>query len=89
MEAAQIGCALIFGPDMSNFRDIAAQLTAEGAATWVTDADGLAGAVRKLLAEGPERTAMIDAGHRVIGRHKDSLDQTLTHLVPFLERALS
>ena len=43
LEAARLGCAVLFGPRMSNFTDIAARLSDSGGAQVVADADALGG----------------------------------------------
>ena len=84
-EPAQLGCALLWGPDMSNFRDMTAELLAAGAAEMVPDAAGLARALSDLLANPQKRRTMGDAGRNTVARHATALDDTLQHVAPYLE----
>ena len=54
-EPARIGAAILFGPAMENFPDMAPSMVAAGAAIQVNDADGLTSRLGDLLAD-PERT---------------------------------
>lgn len=58
VEAAALGKPLLFGPEMSNFRDIARRLNKDGAARVVANGDELTNAVRELLRDPEERAAM-------------------------------
>jgi 3-deoxy-D-manno-octulosonic-acid transferase len=87
VEPAQSGCALIFGPDMSNFRDLASELLDCGAALQVTDASTLGVAVSRLLDDTAARTAMIDASRKLMARHRECAAETLTHLKPYLAQS--
>ena len=84
-EPAQLGCALLWGPDMSNFRDMTAELLAAGAAATVADAPALAQSLRDLLQNPQKRRAMGDAGRSAVARHAAALDDTLRHIAPYLE----
>ncbi|MBI5382199.1 MAG: 3-deoxy-D-manno-octulosonic acid transferase [Opitutae bacterium] len=61
VEAAALEKPILFGPEMSNFREIARDLTARGAARTVADDAQLSAAVNALLADAPARTAMSTA----------------------------
>lgn len=87
MEPAQSGCALLFGPDMSNFREVASELLASGGAIEVTDASALGAVVNRLLGNASERNAMIKTSGHVVTRHNGALAETLTHLNPFLDQS--
>ena len=62
-EPALIGCALVLGSDMSNFREMTAELLRAGAAVQVSDTARLTEAVGALLEDADRRTGMIGAGH--------------------------
>ncbi len=85
LEAARLDCALLFGPQMMNFADIARRLTAAGGALEVADEGGLAEAVTALLADAPRRRAMARAGQSVATAEAGSLDAVQAELMPFLE----
>lgn len=60
LEPARLGCALLFGPHMFNFADIAGGLKAADAAKEVSDAATLAAALKTLLSD-PSRMAGMSA----------------------------
>jgi len=55
-EPARIGAAILFGPAMDNFPDMAPRMVEAGAALWVEGGAGLTRVLGQLLAE-PERVA--------------------------------
>ena len=87
VEAAQLGCALMLGADMSNFRDIAADLITRRAAIEVRNAAALAAAVDWLLTDNRTRESMSEAGRTAMARHANAVAETLGLLAPYLERA--
>ena len=84
-EPAQLGCALLWGPDMSNFRDMTAELLAAGAAETVANSADLAQSLSDLLGNPQKRLAMGEAGRNAVARHAAALDDTLRHIAPYLE----
>jgi 3-deoxy-D-manno-octulosonic-acid transferase len=86
VEPAQLGCALIWGPDMSNFADIAAALERAGAALRVPDPAGLGAALAELLADGPRRARMAEAARAELAAGAEALPRTLAALAPYLDR---
>ncbi len=84
-EPAQLGCALLWGPDMSNFRDMTRELLAADAARAVSDSATLATAIDDLLRNADERHEMGAAGQKVVARHAAALDDTMRHIAPYLE----
>ena len=89
MEPAHSGCAVLFGPDMSNFREAASELLDCGAALQIADASTLSAAISRLLGDATTRTAMIDASRKMVARHSESVAETLGHLKPFLAQSSS
>ncbi|MDX2145646.1 MAG: 3-deoxy-D-manno-octulosonic acid transferase [Rhodospirillaceae bacterium] len=85
-EPAQIGCALVWGPDMSNFEELAATLVARGGAIGVRDQDALAQAIGDLLTDRARAQAMAAAGQSVIAENSEALAKTLSQLAPYLKR---
>lgn len=77
VEAAGLGRPLLFGPGMSNFKSIARDLCAGGAAETVTDAGTLAGAVERLLGDERRRQAMAAAGRRWHEANRGALARTV------------
>ncbi len=83
-EPALIGAALILGADMSNFRDMTAELLAARAAVQVDGTAALADAVSRLLQAPETRETMAAAGRAVTARHADAVKETLAALSPYL-----
>lgn len=84
-EAAQLGCALILGPDMSNFRDTASDFIARRAAIEVRNAAALTAAVDWLLQDTGTRARMGEAARAAMARHVNAVTETLEHLAPYLD----
>ena len=84
LEAAALDCAILFGPHMGNFRDIAARLTACGAAEEVADEAGLAEALCRLLADPVQRRSRAEAGHAFAKAESRVLERIAGDLAPFL-----
>jgi len=72
LEAAAAGCPVMFGPDMSDFPDIAKWLKEGGAALEVSNATLLGEAWMKVLSDGAARQQMRDACLRTIEEHGGS-----------------
>jgi 3-deoxy-D-manno-octulosonic-acid transferase len=85
LEAAQLGCAVVHGPDMSNFRVVAGDLEAAAAALSFEDEAGLAQAVDRLLSDPDERERLASAARKVSLRNADALDRISESLAPFVE----
>ena len=84
-EAARLDCAVLHGPDMSNCAVMAAALDRAGAALTVGDAEALAGAVSRLLADPGERRARGTAAARIAAAGGGALDAVLGCLAPCLD----
>ncbi len=84
-EAAQLGCALMLGRDMSNFRDFTADFIARRAAIEVRSGEALAAGVTWLLQDQRTRERMSENARNAVARHADAVKQTIEHLAPFLE----
>jgi len=84
VEAAQLGCALMLGPDMSNFRETSADFIARRAAVEVRSAEALAAAVDWLLRDSRTRTQMSENARAAVERHANAVSETLAHLAPYL-----
>ena len=84
LEAARLGCAVLYGPHMDNFPEITATLEAAGAARPVPDEAALAAAVDALLTDEPARSAMGQAGQALADGEAAVVDRILDRLVPLL-----
>jgi len=80
LEPARFGCALLHGPHVENFRAIAAELAAAGAAEEVRDAASLAAAVAALLADDALRARRGAAAKRVAEAGRGVLDAVIAAL---------
>ena len=84
-EPAALGCALVLGPDMSNFRDITAELLAMDAAIQAPDGAALAETVDILLQDSARRASLAANAITMMRRHQGAVGETLRHIAPLLE----
>jgi 3-deoxy-D-manno-octulosonic-acid transferase len=89
IEAAQLDCALLYGPHMFSLPGIAAELQAENAALVVEDAETLAAAIGRLLADRSAALAMAAAARTIAERNRNVLDRAFAALGPLIDRARS
>lgn len=87
IEAAQLGCALIFGPHMYSVPGVAGELQAAHAAHIVTDDAELADAIGRLLEDKAAALAMAAAGREVAERNRHVIDRAFAALDPFIDQA--
>jgi len=71
LEAARLGCPVIFGPDMANFRDATAALLAAGGARQVADVGALAATVTDMLSFPQGVAAMVAAATTLVSAASD------------------
>lgn len=86
LEAARLNCALLFGPDMSNFEEIANSFKARQACQEVTDETALGNALSHLLSDSSERTRLADAALQVAEDEAGVLDAVMDELSPYLNK---
>jgi len=84
IEPAQLECALIFGPDMSNFNDIAGKLTKAGGAHTVQNEDELCACVKLLLSDINAQTNTAQSAQTIAMSEAHVLDRVLNELAPYL-----
>jgi 3-deoxy-D-manno-octulosonic-acid transferase len=84
LEPAAAGKAVVVGPYMHNFREIARQFRAEGAIVEVGSADELAEAVGSLLTDTERREAIGDRARRLVRRSRGALARTTEALAGLL-----
>nr|CAD6423208.1 3-deoxy-D-manno-octulosonic acid transferase [Rhizobium sp. Q54] len=84
LEPAMLGCAVLSGSQVQNFRDAYANLVRKGAARLVRDVEMLAKAVHYLLSNDLARRKMIDAGQETITEMRGALAVTVKALEPYI-----
>ena len=77
LEPAAAGTAVVTGPHLRNFADIAAHMRAAGALRIGADAGEVCGHVATLLGDGATRAAMVAAAHALVEEGRGALDRTL------------
>lgn len=80
LEPAQAGRAVVVGPHMENFQEIADEFRAEGALVQVERAEDLAPAIARLLQDAPERERMGARGRDLVERNRGALRATVEAL---------
>jgi len=85
VEAARLGRPVLFGPDLNNFRAIAAALVERGAARSVPDAAAMKNEILTLLADPAARDSMSQAGRAWHATNQGARERTLHRLKEILE----
>ena len=85
LEPALLGLPVLFGPHMFNFTEAGERLLAAEAAWQVADADELAAAVDRLLADPELRRTAGQNGQAVVERHRGALAALLGLIKMLLE----
>jgi 3-deoxy-D-manno-octulosonic-acid transferase len=84
LEPAMLGCAVLSGSNVQNFRDAYHRLVRSGGARMVRDVEMLAKAVHYLLSNDTARHKMIDAGQESIQDMRGALSATIKGLEPYI-----
>lgn len=85
LEPARLDCAVLFGPRMDNFRQIADELQRRGAAAMVTGADEMADEVLALMENAALLERRTAAARSVAEQKSEILDTVFDALRPYLE----
>lgn len=85
IEPAAVGRAIVFGPHMENFPDIAPRLVAADAAVQVEDAVELETVIEVLLRDDARRARLGANAQKVIESHRGALDRTVEAILAVLE----
>ncbi|MDA0675789.1 MAG: 3-deoxy-D-manno-octulosonic acid transferase, partial [Proteobacteria bacterium] len=89
LEAAQLRCAVLYGPHIDNFRSIASELQTAGASREVADGNDLQQVVGALLASPSRTGAMAEAAAGAASRKQEVIDLVMRRLQPLIANAIS
>lgn len=89
LEPAAAGVAVVTGPHLHNFSDIARQMVAAGALCIGEDADAVAAQLEALLSDPDLRRSMVAAGHTMVDEGRGALEHTLARLARDLPRQVA
>ena len=84
LESTMLGCAVLSGPNVQNFRDTYLHLVRRGGARMIRDTEMLAKAVHYLMTNEVARRKMIDSGEEAIQDLRGALSITLKALEPYI-----
>jgi 3-deoxy-D-manno-octulosonic-acid transferase len=84
LEPAAVGTAIVSGPHLHNFSDIAAHLGQAGALRIGADADAVGTHIAKLLADAEARATMVTAARALVEQGRGALQRTLAAIAPDL-----
>ncbi len=87
LEPARLGAAILCGPEVANFAELATEMKDLGALRQVADGAELAGAVGALLEEEAARAAMCRAALDYATAQAGVLDAVMAALAPCFDRA--
>ncbi len=85
-EAALLRCALAWGPDMSNFAEIASELIARQAALEITIPSELGKTISRLLADPARVETMGQAASNFVSESAGTMERVLDKLAPYLSQ---
>ena len=84
LEPAMLGCAVLSGGNVQNFREAYQQLARNGSAKMVRDVEMLAKGVHYLLMNDETRRQMIEAGQETVQEMRGALRATIKGLEPYI-----
>lgn len=84
LEPAMLGCAILSGGHVQNFREAYQRLARSGSARMVRDTEMLAKGVHYLLGNDAARQAMIEAGFATVHEMQGALSATIKGLEPYI-----
>ena len=82
LEPAAAGTAVVSGPHLHNFSDIAAQLERAGALRIGVDATAVGDHIEHLLADTAARALMVEAARGLVAQGRGALARTLAAIAP-------
>jgi 3-deoxy-D-manno-octulosonic-acid transferase len=84
LEPAMLGCAVLSGSQVENFRESYARLLKNGGARFVRDGEMLAKGVHYLLSNPEARKAMAEGGEKTLNDMRGALKATVRALEPYI-----
>ncbi len=84
LEPAMLGCAILSGGNVQNFRESYQQLARNGSAKMVRDVEMLAKGVHYLMMNDDMRRQMIEAGQETVQEMRGALRATIKGLEPYI-----
>ena len=87
LEPAATGTAIVTGPHLHNFAEIAHKLESAGALRIGADADAVERDIAELLRDDAARERMVDAGRALVETGRGALGRTMALLQPVLDAA--
>jgi 3-deoxy-D-manno-octulosonic-acid transferase len=85
IEPAALGKAMVFGPNMDNFAEIARNFVAENGALQVQDPESLERAIAGLIADEDRRTALGRNAQRIVHQNLGAIDRTVEMILERLD----
>ena len=85
IEPASLGRAMVFGPNMQNFAEIARNFVTENGAVQAGDPDALEKAIGELLADATGRAELGRNAQRVVRENLGAIDRTVEMILEKLE----
>ena len=86
IEPGALGKAMVFGPNMQNFAEIAGNLVKQKGALQVRDADDLETAIERLLADEKLRAELGGNALKVVKANLGAVDRTVEMIVEHLDK---
>jgi 3-deoxy-D-manno-octulosonic-acid transferase len=86
IEAAQLGCAVLHGPNVQNLQEIFDDMNADGAAVKIPDADSFAPLIEHYLTHAADLKTLQDKGKAFAARQVRVIDTVMDHLTPLISK---
>lgn len=86
LEPARLECAILFGPFMDNFREIAREMEEKGGAIRVADKTALQEKLYHLLRDHEQQEHLVRAAEKIAKKNNGVLESYMKALEPFLTK---
>jgi len=87
LEPIRVGTATVFGPSMTNFREITRLVIEHDAGEQVQNFQQLATTLTKLLCDSDLRQMRVENGMRMLDVHRGALTQTVSCIEPLMDQS--